>query len=120
MIPVNFQRYILPPVILHHLHENANPCDIRWVKFMLPGSNNALCVQPVDRLLGIGAWPYSEQDLETATHNYQLPHRDFITVNADGWQMGVGGDTSWGLPVHKQYRILAKGRYEYEIYLQVK
>jgi hypothetical protein len=32
-------------------------------------------------------------------------------------QMGVGGDISWGLPVHNEYRLLAKGIYEYSFYM---
>ncbi|MBS1606390.1 MAG: DUF4981 domain-containing protein, partial [Bacteroidetes bacterium] len=97
--------------------ENANRCDVRWIEF---GSRDGsgLGVQADGRTLGVSAWPYSQADLETVTHNYQLPHREFITVNADGWQMGVGGDISWGLPVHDQYRLLAKGNYEYGIFLE--
>jgi beta-galactosidase len=96
--------------------ENANRTDIRWARFTNM-DKRGLQVQSDSSLLAISAWPYSEQDLETATHNDQLPQRDFITVNVDGWQMGVGGDISWGLPVHNQYRLLAKGRYEYAFYL---
>jgi beta-galactosidase len=97
--------------------ENANRCDIRQAEFT-DANGKGLQIQYTDRLLGISAWPYSENDLETATHNHLLPHRDFVTVNVDGWQMGVGGDISWGLPVHPEYRMLAKGRYEYSFYLK--
>jgi beta-galactosidase len=31
--------------------------------------------------------------------------------------MGVGGDISWGLPVHDEYRLLTKGVYEYSFYM---
>jgi hypothetical protein len=47
-------------------------------------------------LLGVTAWPYSMQDLETAKHDIELPRRNFLTVNLDGFQTGVGGDSSWG------------------------
>jgi len=97
--------------------ENANRCDIRQAEFT-DANGKGLQIQYINRLLGISAWPYSESDLETATHNQQLPHRDFVTVNVDGWQMGVGGDISWGLPVHPEYRMLDKGRYEYSFYLK--
>jgi beta-galactosidase len=36
------------------------------------------------------------QDLETAKHDIELPRRNFVTVNLDGFQTGVGGDSSWG------------------------
>ncbi len=109
--------------------ENANRTDIRWVELTGvsagsygrreagSGGKRGLRIQADNRLINISAWPYSANDLETATHNEQLPRRDFVTVNVDGWQMGVGGDISWGLPVHDEYRLLAKGVYEYSFYM---
>jgi beta-galactosidase len=58
------------------------------------------------------------QDLETAKHDIELPRRNFVTVNLDGFQTGVGGDSSWGLPVHDQYRLKSKGKYEFAFTLQ--
>lgn len=97
--------------------ENANRCDVRWVDFTGAGGKG-LNIQAGERLLGISAWPYTQNDLESTSHNYLLPRRDFITVNIDGWQMGVGGDDSWGLPVHKKYRIVNKGMHRYAFYLK--
>jgi beta-galactosidase len=34
-------------------------------------------------------------------------------VNVDFRQMGVGGDNSWGHPVHEEYRIPPKGKYTF-------
>ncbi|MDR3710419.1 MAG: glycoside hydrolase family 2 TIM barrel-domain containing protein [Capsulimonadaceae bacterium] len=92
--------------------ENANRTDIRWVEFSGEG-DTLLRIAATGKPFAVSAWPYSLQDLEDATHDYQLPRRDFITVNVDGWQMGVGGDCSWGLPVHDEYRLLAKGVYAF-------
>ena len=36
-----------------------------------------------------------------------------IQWNIDYLQMGVGGDTSWGRPVHKEYTISANQNYHY-------
>ncbi|HTJ11560.1 MAG TPA: glycoside hydrolase family 2 TIM barrel-domain containing protein [Dinghuibacter sp.] len=91
--------------------ENANRTDTRWAVV------GGLRITSVGAPFSFSAWPYTENDLETATHNDRLPHRPFITVNIDGWQMGVGGDTSWGLPVHSPYRMRRKGVYTYSIYL---
>ncbi|NQX01986.1 hypothetical protein HQ447_15115 [bacterium] len=44
-------------------------------------------------------------DLAAIALDSKLPERDFITVNLDRHQMGVGGDNSWGLPVNASYRI---------------
>ncbi|MDR0532365.1 MAG: DUF4981 domain-containing protein [Verrucomicrobiales bacterium] len=92
--------------------DNSNRTDIRWIQFS-DGNGRGLLVRAVKPLFGVTAWPYTQEDLQTITHNYQLPHRDTITVSVDGFQIGVGGDTSWGLPVHDEYRLKAKGLYEF-------
>ena len=59
-------------------------------------------------LLSVSAWPYSMEDLEKAMHIHELPRRDFITLNLDYRQMGVGGDDSWGARPHPEYTLPAK------------
>ena len=34
--------------------------------------------------------------------------QDFVALNLDWKQMGVGGDTSWGAPIHPEYTLPAK------------
>ena len=69
-------------------------------------------------------WPFALRDIDfragdsqdsasglvpvTQNHGGEIPLRDFVTWNIDAKQMGVGGDTSWGRPVHKPYRIESK------------
>ena len=65
-------------------------------------------------LLSISAWPYSMEDLEKAMHINELPRRDFITLNLDYRQMGVGGDDSWGARPHPEYTLPAKP-YSYQL-----
>jgi beta-galactosidase len=88
--------------------ENANRTDVRWIDFAA-ADGAGLRVKAAGEPLGVSAWPYSAADLAAASHDYQLPRRDFVTVNLDAWQMGVGGDNSWGLPVHPEYRMV-RGR----------
>ncbi|HVE16199.1 MAG TPA: beta-galactosidase domain 4-containing protein, partial [Chthoniobacterales bacterium] len=97
--------------------ENGNRTDLRWLK-LTNASGTGLLVQSDGAPFGATAWPYTQEDLETATHDHLLPHRDTITVNVDGFQIGVGGDTSWGLPVHDQYRLKDKGKYEFAVILR--
>ena len=92
--------------------ENANRSTCAGSSF--PAKTAQVCGwRPREQPFGVSAWPYSAADLAKATHDYQLPRRDFITVNVDGAQMGVGGDNSWGLPVHKEYRIPNGERQEF-------
>jgi beta-galactosidase len=62
-------------------------------------------------LLGVTVWPYTAEDLENAAHGFELPRREFLTVCVDGFQVGVGGDNSWGLPVMEKYRLRGKESY---------
>lgn len=83
--------------------ENGNRTDVRWVALTNPAGEGLLAVG-MPRL-NISAWPYTMEDLETFRHDCELPRRDFITLNLDYKQMGVGGDDSWGaLPLNK-YRL---------------
>jgi beta-galactosidase len=53
------------------------------------------------------------KDAKTAnTHTIDVKPRDLINLNIDLGQMGVGGDDSWGAPIHPVYRLLEK-KYEY-------
>ena len=49
--------------------------------------------------------PYSAYELENALHQEELPKIHYTWVRILAKQMGVGGDDSWGAPVHEQYRI---------------
>ena len=92
--------------------DNSNRTGIRWIDFR-DKNGLGLQVKADTQLLGVSAWPYSMDDLEKTAHDIELPRRDYVTVNVDGFQTGVGGDNSWGLPVHDEYRITKKGRYEF-------
>lgn len=51
--------------------------------------------------------PYSAYELENAMHLDELPSVRCTWVRIAAKQMGVGGDDSWGAPVHEEYRIHA-------------
>jgi len=96
--------------------ENGYRTDVRWL--VLKNSKGQGIKISGDKLFGFNAWPYSQDELENATHIHQLPfgERD-ITVNLDYAQMGVGGDDSWGARTHKEYTIPGKGEYSFSFRL---
>lgn len=47
-------------------------------------------------------------------HTIDVKARDLVSLNCDLGQMGVGGDDSWGAPVHAKYRLPAKP-YRYRV-----
>ncbi|TFF99898.1 MAG: DUF4981 domain-containing protein [Promethearchaeota archaeon] len=99
--------------------ENANRTEVRWAS--LTNKNNfGLLVSHINNeaYLNISAWPYSLEDLEKASHTYELPERDYITFNIDHKQKGVGGDLP-GLPsLHKKYQLKQGEVYEYSFLLR--
>jgi beta-galactosidase len=97
--------------------ENGNRCDVRWLQFTDNLGNGLRVDASAGAPLSISAWPYSMDDLATAKHNDELPQRDFVTINLDHRQMGVGGDNSWGLPVNEPYRLKADRMYRWEFTL---
>jgi len=97
--------------------ENANRCDVRWLSLVNERGLGLRVVASPEAPLSVSAWPYALADLLAADHDYELPTRDFITVNLDHRQMGVGGDNSWGLPVNEPYRIKSDRRYQWSFTL---
>jgi beta-galactosidase len=81
--------------------DNSNRCDVRWLSFGTQKDNTIKItgLQP----LNFRAWPYTEDDLENTSHNYQLPKRDFINLNIDLNIHGVGGDDTWGSKTMEKY-----------------
>ncbi len=86
--------------------ESSNRTDARWLT--LTDTNGAGLLAIGSPVLSVSAWPYSMEDLEKAMHINELPRRDFITLNLDYKQMGVGGDDSWGARTHPEYTLPAK------------
>ena len=56
-------------------------------------------------LLSVNALHYGTEDLNAGKHAFELPHRDFVTLNLDLKQQGVGGDNSWGAWPHDEFLI---------------
>lgn len=49
--------------------------------------------------------PFTSDIIQNAWHHNELPNRQETTVMLLAKQMGIGGDDSWGAPVHKEYQI---------------
>ena len=96
--------------------ENGNRCDVRWMHLGTSQGNGFMVV--ADSLLSVSAWPYTQNDIQEATHFHKLKDAGYLTLNIDLKQMGLGGNNTWsevGRPA-PQYCIPAKD-YSYEFYL---
>ncbi|HUX17395.1 MAG TPA: beta-galactosidase, partial [Phycisphaerae bacterium] len=111
--------------------ETGNKTDVRWMA--LTGDGDIGLVAVGDRVLSASVWPFDMQELEfvpavqgaeSASGLVPIPSRHgadievggVVTWNLDDRQMGVGGDTSWGRPVHEPYTI-APREYSYRFVL---
>lgn len=83
--------------------ESGNKVDVRWTAVTNRQGIGLLAIGMP--LLSVNALPYTTDDLQGPKHTYQIPRRDFTTLNLDLKQMGVGGDNSWGAQPHPEYKI---------------
>jgi hypothetical protein len=88
--------------------ENGNKTDVRWASWTAASGRGLLAVGLP--LLSLSAHHYAQEDFDEGEakrqrHTIDLVERDFITLNLDFKQMGVGGDTSWGAVAHPRYSL---------------
>jgi beta-galactosidase len=100
--------------------ENGNRTETRWVAVRDASGLGLLVVG--DPLFDWSALPFAQEDLDegsrkTGRHTFDLAPRDFISLNVDLAQMGVGGDNSWGAQPLEPYQ-LPYGEYEYSFHLR--
>jgi beta-galactosidase len=62
-----------------------------------------------NKLLEMSATNFSIDDFDVdPKHDFEVSMKNFVEINVDYMQMGVGGDNSWGYRPHKEYRLLEK------------
>jgi len=124
-IEEQYHRYPRP-------QETGNKSDVRWMTLHSPSAS--ITVYPANhQVLSSSVWPFGMEELDfvagkdggksasglvpvTARHGADIIHGSQVHWNIDHRQMGVGGDTSWGRPVHEKYTIPARV-YRYSIIL---
>lgn len=96
--------------------EFGNKSSVRWASLT---NTEGLGLKVVgDSLLNVRAMNLELEDIDHTPrpspnrHTTDIKKKPLITWNIDHLQMGVGGDTSWGRRVHKEYTIPAK-KYSY-------
>ncbi|KKK38675.1 beta-galactosidase [Mesobacillus campisalis] len=62
--------------------------------------------------------PYTAFELENAQHPFELPNVHYTVVTVAGRQMGVGGDDSWGAPVHPEHLLDPSKDMEFEFKIE--
>lgn len=93
----NLSNYLIP-------QECGNRVGTRWLK-VTDEYGRGLQFTCEEIPFESSVLPYSAYELENALHQEELPKIHYTWVRILAKQMGVGGDDSWGTPVHEQYRI---------------
>ena len=91
----NMAAYLVP-------QECGNKTKVRYAK-VTDRQGRGMLFSGKD--LSFSALPYTPHEIENAKHHYELPPVHYTVVRVAGNQMGVGGDDSWGAPVHPEYHI---------------
>lgn len=68
--------------------------------------------------MSFSALPYTPHEIENAMHSYELPNVHYTVVRAAKAQLGIGGDDSWGAPVHPEYHIPYKKTMEFRFFFK--
>ena len=95
--------------------ETGNKADVRWMT--LTNDQGIGLMAMGSPLLNVNALHYTTEDIEAAKHKYEMQHREFITLNLDYQQTGLGGDNSWGERPMEKYTLKAKP-YQYSFRLR--
>ncbi|WP_422361945.1 glycoside hydrolase family 2 TIM barrel-domain containing protein [Reichenbachiella sp.] len=96
--------------------EFGNKSSVRWASLMNADGFGLKVVG--DSLLNVRAMNLELADIDHTPrpspnrHTTDIKKKPLVTWNIDHLQMGVGGDTSWGRLVHKEYTIPVK-KYSY-------
>lgn len=94
----NMTPYLVP-------QECGNRVKTRWLEvFDESGDGIRFGAEP-GMAFESSVLPYSAYELEQAKHQEELPVIHYTWVRILEKQMGVGGDDSWGAPVHAQYLV---------------
>ncbi len=91
--------------------ENGYKTENRWVTFTNSAGEGIYITAPTH--FGFSTHhqyntDFDEGDQKNQRHTTDIKTRDFVNINIDAAQMGVGGDNSWGRLPHEKYQIEAK------------
>ncbi|NEG69459.1 glycoside hydrolase family 2 TIM barrel-domain containing protein [Bifidobacterium choloepi] len=93
----DFAPYLVP-------QETGNHEDVRWIE-AFDADGHGMRVTAAGEPFAASLLPYSSLAIENATHADELPPVRHTFLRLLAGQMGVGGDDSWGAPVHRQYQL---------------
>ena len=98
--------------------ECGNREDVRFAE-ITDDTGYGLRVESVDHPLSISLLPWSAAELTFARHRDELPEPSYTWLEVAGMRRGIGGDDSWGSPVHPEYCLPSDQDYAFSFILSV-
>lgn len=108
LVKENMAQYLVP-------QECGNKTDVRYAKITDRKGSGLMFTG--DKM-NFSALPYTPHEMENAKHPFELPEVHYTYVRVSKQQMGVGGDDSWGAPVHPEYLIDVSKKLEFAFTFQ--
>ncbi len=105
-VMTNVSPYVMP-------QESGNRTGVRSLE-VTNANGHGLKISAQGEPVECNASPYTAFELENANHHYELPNVHYTVLTIAGKQMGVGGDDSWGAPVHDEHTIQANKEMTFE------
>lgn len=95
--------------------ENGNLSDVRRA-MLLNKRGRGISIVAGERPLGIGARYYSNETMRESDYSFKMERSEYIHVNIDAAQSGVGGINSWAAPPLEKHRLTGEEyHYSYRI-----
>ena len=97
--------------------ENGNHTQVRYARIK---SKDSLISLKADKApFEMSVHPYTKEMLDSAKHLHELEEADYLTVNVDGRQRGVGGDVPAVAMLKPHYKILPRKEHKLQFRLIV-
>ncbi|MCB0509730.1 MAG: hypothetical protein KDC82_03125, partial [Bacteroidetes bacterium] len=98
--------------------EYGNRTEVYYMNLLAPKDTIALLGQSFN----FSTWNHSLEDLDEGKEklgktSIEIPDRNYLWLNIDYAQAGVGGDNSWGRKAYPQY-LLKAGKYSLKYYIR--
>lgn len=104
-VETNGTAYVRP-------QESGTRTGVRWLK-LTNEKGSGIELDAVDMPITCNASPHTALEIEQANHAYELPPVHYTVLTVSGKQMGVGGDDSWGAPVHPEHTLTSDGDHSF-------
>lgn len=103
--------YVIP-------QESGNRTGVRRLNITNAAGQGLQITSPAIVPVECNVSPYTAFELEAASHPYELPPVHHTVITIAGKQMGIGGDDSWGAPVHDEYMLGSDQNLSFEFWIR--